>query len=114
MLTEKSFIVPIYDFKVEVVVFDDLSEAQKRYPEFMSEGTKACTVEYFNCSKVKVIVPSYKYASVVHELEHAKNLIWKAKGYKSHEDNDEVDAYLIEYLYDRVDKIIRKHLATQC
>lgn len=114
MLTEKSFIVPIYGFKVEVVVFDDLSEAQKKYPEFMSEGTKACTIEYFNCSKVKVIVPSYKYSSMVHELEHAKNLIWKAKGYKPDESNDEVDAYLLGYLYDRVDRIIRKHLATQC
>lgn len=114
MLTEKSFIVPIYDFKVEVVVFDDLSEAQKKYPEFMTAGTKACTVEYFDNQKVKLIVPSYKYSSVVHELEHAKNLIWKAKGHKPQEDNDEVDAYLLEYLYDKVDKIIRRHLASQC
>ena len=114
MITEKSFIVPIYDFKVEVSVFDNLSEAIDKYPEFMTTGTKACTIEYFDSSKVKLIVPSYKYPSVVHELEHAKNLIWKAKGYKPQEDNDETDAYLIEYLYDRVDRIIRKHLATQC
>lgn len=114
MLTEKSFIVPIYDFKIEVTVFDTLSEAQIKYPEFMTPGTKACTVEYFNDSKIKLIVPSYKYSTVVHELEHTKNLIWKYKGYKPQEDNDETDAYLIEYLYDRVDKIIRKHLATQC
>lgn len=113
MITEKSFIVPIYDFKVEVVVFDNLKEVQREFPEFMAEGIKACTVEYFHDAKVKLIVPSYKYSSVVHELEHSKNLIWKAKGYKPQEDNDEPDAYLIEYLYDRVDKIIRKHLATQ-
>lgn len=114
MITEKNFIVPIYDFKVEVIVFDNLKEVQEKYPEWMTEGTKACTVEYFNNSKVKVIVPSYKYSSMVHELEHAKNLIWKAKGYKPDESNDEVDAYLLEYLYDKVDKIIRRHLATQC
>lgn len=112
MITEKSFIVPIYDFKVEVTVFDNLSEIKEKYPEFMTPGTKACTVEYFSCSKVKLIVPSYNYASMVHELEHAKNLIWKAKGYKPQEDNDEPDAYLIEYLYDKVDKIIRRHIAT--
>lgn len=114
MITEKSFIVPIYDFKVEIAVFDNLKEAQEKFPGFITEGTKACTLEYTNASKCKLIVPSYKYASMVHELEHAKNLIWKAKGHKSQEDNDEVDAYLLEYLYDRVDKIIRKHLATQC
>ena len=114
MITEKSFIIPIYDFKVEVSVFDSLSEANKKYPEFMTLGTKACTIEYFTDSKVKLIVPSYRYSSVVHELEHVKNLIWKAKGYKPQEDNDEPDAYLIEYIYERVDKIIKKHLATQC
>ena len=112
MITEKSFIVDIYDFKVEVTVFDSLKEVQEKYPEYMTNGTKACTVEYLNGSKCKLIVPSYKYSSVVHELEHAKNLIWKAKGYKPQADNDEVDAYLLEYLYDKVDKIIRKHLAT--
>lgn len=114
MITESSFIVSLYDFKVEVAVFDDLKEAQQKFPEFMTEGTKACTVEYFHSSKCKLIVPSYKYSFVVHELEHIKNLIWKAKDYQPQRDNDEVDAYLMEYLYDKVDKIIRKHLATQC
>ena len=33
MITEKSFLVPIYDFKVEVIVFDNLDEVQKKYPE---------------------------------------------------------------------------------
>ena len=114
MITEKSFILPIYDFKVEVAVFDNLKEAQDKFPDFIDESTKACTVEYFKTPKVKIIVPSYKYSSMVHELEHAKNIVWKVKGYKPQEDNDEVDAYLLEYLYDKIDKIIRKHLATQC
>ena len=109
MLIEKSFIVPIYDFRVEVTVFDNISEVREKYPKFMTPGTKACTIEYFDNSKVKLIVPSYNYSNVVHELEHAKNIIWKAKGYKPQEDNDEPDAYLIEYLYDKIDKIIRKH-----
>ena len=113
MITEKSFIVRIYDFKVEVAVFDNLEEAHRKFSDFMDKGTKACTVEYPD-SRVKVIVPSYRYAYMVHEIEHIKNIIWKVKGYKYQEDNDEVDAYLLEYLYDRIDKIIRKHLASQC
>ncbi len=112
MITKKNFIVPLYDFKVEVAVFDNLKEAKKEFPDYMSEGTKACTLEWSNCSKAKVIIPSYSYPTVVHELEHVKNFIWKAKGHKAQEDNDEVDAYLIEYLYTRIDKIIRKHLAS--
>lgn len=114
MITEKSFIVPIYDFRVNAVVFDDLKEVGKKYPEFMTGGTKACTVEYIGKSEATIIVPTYRYASMVHELEHLKNIIWKAKDYRPQVDNDEVDAYLIEELYVRIDKIIRKHLATQC
>lgn len=114
MITEKSFIVPIYDFKVEVSVFDDLKEVQEKYPEYVNRGICACTLEWEGCSKAKLIIPSYKYSLVVHELEHVKNLIWKAKGYKPQENNDEVDAYLLEYLYDKVDKIIRNHLASKC
>lgn len=111
MITETNFEVPIFHFKVEVVVFDKLEEARAKYPEFLPEGSDACTVEYVNVSRAKVIIPSKNYVCVIHELEHIKNLIWKVKGYIPQEDNDEVDAYLIEYLYERIDKIIKKHLS---
>lgn len=111
MITETNFEVPIFHFKVEVVVFDKLDEVKVKYSEFLLEGADACTVEYVNASKAKVIIPSNNYVCVVHELEHIKNLIWKAKGYKPQEGNDEVDAYLIEYLFERIDKIIKKHLS---
>ena len=111
MITETNFEVPIFHFKVEVVVFDKLDEAKVKYSEFLPEGADACTVEYVNASRAKVIIPSNNYVCVVHELEHIKNLIWKAKGYKPKEDNDEVDAYLIEYLFEIIDKIIKKHLS---
>ncbi|MDE5976933.1 MAG: hypothetical protein K2G70_00490 [Turicibacter sp.] len=114
MITEKNIQIPIWDFKVEVCIFDSLEEAQSKYPKFMTDGLLACTVEYLDCSKCKLIIPSNRYSDVVHELEHVKNLVWKAKGYKPHEDNDEPDAYLIGWLFEQVDKLIRKHLATQC
>ena len=53
------------------------------------------------------------YSLVVHELEHVKNLIWKSKGYKPQADNDEPDAYLIGWLFEQVDKVIKKHLSTK-
>lgn len=113
MITERKINVPIYDFKVAVVVFDERKEAQEKYPEFFTSGTKACTIEYIGDSKAKLILPSDDYGSVVHELEHVKNLIWKVKGYRPQADNDEPDAYLIGYLYDKVDKIIKDHLASK-
>lgn len=114
MLTEKNIQIPIYDFKVEVCVFSDVKEAREKYSEYMEDGFLACTLEHRGCSKCKLIIPCNDYPSVVHELEHVKNLVWKAKGYKPQEDNDEPDAYLMGWLFEQVDKIIKKHLATQC
>lgn len=113
MITEKNFIVPIYGFKVSVVVFDNPKEVQEKYSEFFTPSMNACTVDYIGCSKAKLIIPSSDYGSVIHELEHVKNSIWKATGYRPQADNDEPDAYLICYLYDRVDKIIKDHLASK-
>ncbi len=112
MITEKSFYIPIWDFKVEVAVFDDIREAEKKFPDIMTDGLLACTIEYRDCAKCKLIIPSNRYSDVVHELEHVKNLVWKEKGYKSQVDNDEPDAYLMGWLFEQVDKIIKKHLAS--
>lgn len=113
MITEKTIHIPVWDFRVEICVFDTIEEAQKKYPEFMTDSLLACTVEYLHNPKCKLIIPSYNYSDVVHELEHVKNLVWKYKGYKPQEDNDEPDAYLMGWLFEQVDKIIRKHLASK-
>ena len=53
--------------------------------------------------------------TVAHECVHLKNCIWKYIGYKPEANNDEVDAYLVEYLFDQVSKVVAKHnLETQC
>lgn len=113
MLTKKSIRVPIYDFKVEVCIFDDIEEAKREYPRYISYDMLGCTIEWGG-SICTLIVPSDNYSTLIHELEHVKNLVWKAKGYKPQADNDEPDAYLLEWLFNRVDKIIKKHLATRC
>lgn len=112
MLTEKNIHIPIYDFKVEICVFSDIKEAKEKYPEHMEDGVLACTLEYIGCSKCKLIIPCNDYPSVVHELEHVKNLVWKTKGYTPQNNNDEPDAYLIGWLFGQVDKVIKKHLAS--
>lgn len=111
MLTEKNIHIPIYDFKVEICVFSDIKEAKEKYP-VIEDGFLACTLEYRGCSKCKLIIPCNDYPSVVHELEHVKNLVWKAKGYTPQNNNDEPDAYLIGWLFEQVDKVIKKHLAS--
>lgn len=113
MITEGKFRVPIYEFIVKVTIFDNLEEAREKYPKFMTGDLIGCTVEYFD-SKCHLIVPSDKLSTIVHELEHTKNIIWKVKGVTCILDNDEPDAYLMGYLFEQVEKILRKHLASRC
>lgn len=45
----------------------------------------------------------------LHEAEHIKNHIWQYIGYTPQRDNDEVDAYLLTYIYDKITQVFYKH-----
>lgn len=111
MLTEKAFKVPIYDYRVEVVVFDDFKEVMDKYPYIATKEMKGCVAENKEYPVSKIIIPCNDRSTLVHELEHLKNIILKYIGYSPQAGNDEPDAYLIEYLFEQVDKVIDKHLA---
>lgn len=112
MITKKTIKVPIYDYRVIIVVADTLKEVYKIYPDIDYEG-KACVAEYTNYSIIAI--PPYQPEIIAHECVHLKNCIWKYIGYKPEANNDEVDAYLVGYLFDQVSKVVAKHnLETQC
>lgn len=110
MLTEKNIIVPIYRYALKIVVFDDFKEVKERFPEVESDDSKGILYDYGD--KAMICVPPHDVFTVVHECEHAKNAIWKRVGFIPTPENDEPDAYLIEYLYKEVMNIVKKHLAT--
>lgn len=56
-----------------------------------------------------VAVNSRRGSSIVHEAEHIKNHIWQYIGYTPQRDNDEVDAYLLTYIYDKITQVFYKH-----
>lgn len=41
--------------------------------------------------------------------EQIKNHIWQYIGYTPQRDNDEVDAYLLTYIYDKITQVFYKH-----
>jgi hypothetical protein len=45
----------------------------------------------------------------IHESEHIKNAIWEYIGYTPQTGNDEVDAYLIAYIYKKIMEVYNKH-----
>lgn len=63
----------------------------------MSNEAKAITIDQYGASLVAVNFRSG--SSIAHEAVHIKNAIWRYIGYEPQRDNDEVDAYLVTYIY---------------
>lgn len=113
MITEKNVIIPIYEYKLKIVVFDNIKEVIDKYPDInANSGCNGLLADYGDHSIM--CVPANNMRIVVHECEHAKNAIWLRIGQTTVSNNDEVDAYLLEYIWEQADKVIKKHLATQC
>ena len=83
---------------ISLVIFDKWEELGKFLPEEeMEQEAKAITINQYGASLVAI--NSKRGNSIVHEALHIKNNIWKYIGYTPQVDNDEVDAYLLTYIY---------------
>lgn len=105
MVTQKKINIPIFDYKLTIVIFDKWEEV-----EHLSDGgpeSGAITKSQYGASLVAV--DSKRGSSIVHEAEHIKNNIWDFIGYRPQRDNDEVDAYLITYIYNKIVDVFYKH-----
>lgn len=106
MITQKKMIIPIFDYKLTVLIYDSWSEVRDYFDD--DEEPRGITKSWYGASLVAV---NSKYAaSIVHEAEHVKNEMWNYIGYRPQADNDEVDAYVITYLYNKMADVYYKHL----
>lgn len=109
MITKRRVIVPIFDYKLTIIIFDDWKELRYYLSEEDFEiESRAITVSFHGASLVAI--NSKRSSSIVHEAEHIKNHIWNHIGYRSQSNNDEVDAYVITYLYNKIVDVYYKHL----
>lgn len=101
-------IIPIFDYKLTVVIFDKWEELERFLPKKeYEEEARAITINQHGASLVAI--NSKRGSSIAHESEHAKNAIWRYIGYEPQRDNDEVDAYLLTYIYDKITDVFYKH-----
>ena len=101
-------IIPIFNYKLTVVIFDKWEELGRFLSkEEMEQEAKAITINQYGASLVAI--NSKRGSSIIHEAEHIKNSIWRYIGYTPQKDNDEVDAYLITYIYDKITSVFYKH-----
>lgn len=105
MITQKKYNIPIFNYRLTVIIFDRWEEV-----EHMFDGgpePKAITASHYGGAVVAI--NSKSGSSIVHEALHVKNKIWEYIGYVPQRDNDEVDAYLVTYIYDKMVEVFYKH-----
>lgn len=108
MITKRTLTIPIFEVRLTIVIFDEWEEAEK----YSSDGIpcKGFMEATKSCGSAILAVDSHHEYTIVHECEHIKNFIWDYIGYNPQSDNDEVDAYLLKYIYKKVIEVFRKHV----
>lgn len=108
MITKRKLLIPIFDYKLTIVIFDDWEEVKRSLaPEERDIESRAVTLSIHGASMV--MVNSRRGSSIVHEAGHIKNAIWRYIGYTPMRDNDEVDQYVVTYIYDKIVEVFYKH-----
>lgn len=105
MITQKRMMIPIFDYKLTVIIYDDWNEAKHLFDD--GNESRGIT-EIYKGAAVVGINKKFK-STVVHEAEHIKNALWEHIGYTPQAGNDEVDAYLLTYIYEKIMAVFDKH-----
>ena len=107
MITKKRFKVPIFNYGINVTVFDQSYDIQDVLDSTDGIPSRGITIPKIGYSDL--YIRSNDYSTANHEALHLTNLIWKYIGYYPQRDNDEVSAYLSTYIYDLICKVLRIH-----
>lgn len=106
MITKRNLNIPIFNYKLSIIIYDKWEEVKDIHGGDVEP--KAFTKISLR-GRSLVAVNSREEASIVHEAEHVKNAIWEFIGYSPQVDNDEVDSYLLTYIYIKISEVFRKH-----
>lgn len=107
MITKKDINIPIFRLKLRIVVVDDIKEALEIDSNINIEAD-SCVIDHGN-GKATIIIASNDMSVIAHECLHVKNAVWTRIGYSPNAMNDEVDAYLLDYIMAEVLKVVEKH-----
>ena len=107
MITKKVINIPIFRLELKIVVVDNIKESLEIYPNANTEAD-SYVLDYGN-GKVMVVIASNDMSVIAHECLHVKNAVWNRIGYSPQVLNDEVDAYLLDYIMTEVLKVVEKH-----
>ena len=98
MITKKKLTIPIFGYKLTIIIFDEMQDLHGHIPEYYINGNFRGLAYGEDFSGV-VAIDSKFGSTIAHESLHIVNAVWKAIGYEPQRDNDEVSAYLLTYIY---------------
>ena len=107
MITKKVINIPIFRLKLKIIIVDELKEALGIEPNIDIEAD-SCVIDHNN-GTATIIIASNDMSIIAHECLHIKNIVWNRIGYSPQALNDEVDAYLLDYIITEVLKVVEKH-----
>ena len=99
--------IPIFRLKLKIVVVDDIEESLDIDPN-IDTTADSCVMDNNN-GTATIVIASNDMSVIAHECLHVKNAVWNRIGYSPNPVNDEVDAYLLDYIMAEVLKVIEKH-----
>lgn len=109
MTTKKNLVIPIFDYKLTIIIFDDWNELTPYIGEELArEPGKGISIDSTKGSGLMAICSSSP-STITHESVHITNYVWKHIGYMPQRDNDEVTAYLATYIYRKAMDVYIKH-----
>lgn len=121
-------LIPIYELYLDIIISDDLEKCKviadepRRTKEYFAvafrnfikspKGVSKTTPSYVKAVTV-ILNPnnSYSYMTpqvLVHEAVHVKNMVFRELGYKPKTDNDEAEAYFVEWIFSEMESFLKK------
>lgn len=100
MVTKSVLKVPIYNFTIYINIFDDWDEVSKYYNKTGNSNDERegfLLINNNDSTKLKFFVNVECPSCIVHEIIHIKNIIFDTIHYTPNSDNDEPEAYLVQY-----------------
>lgn len=108
-LITKKFKLPIFHINFIVYIFDDESQLPPKL-EIKSLGRDGYTVTWDDLNKIVICLhKDCSEGTIVHECNHSKNFVLKFIGQTSSNpyEDDEVDSYILQYIFEKVNKIFK-------
>lgn len=105
----KKIIVPIYNFTIYFTVFDKWEEVAKIYGSDTDQREGFLVTNDKYPTILKMFVCADCESTVIHEIIHIKNEIFRVTGIQNDYNNDEPETYLVQFLYEKLINIFRAH-----